>query len=63
MAFRILSYLFFKILLIYLRERNEGEREGERASKHIAREEAEEEAGSLLSQEPDVGLDLRTLGS
>ena len=45
----------FKILFIYLTERDhkQAERQAER----------EEEAGSLLSREPDAGLDPRTLGS
>ena len=42
---------FFKDLFIYLTERERSQ---------VGRE---AEAGSLLSREPDVGLDPRTLGS
>ena len=51
----------FIYLFIYLTER-EGEREREhKQGKQQA--EGEREAGSLLSREPDMGLDPRTLGS
>ena len=48
---------FFKILFIYLTER-QAVREGTQAGGV-----GEEEAGSQQSREPDVGLDPRTLGS
>ena len=54
--FKKLVGFFFKILFIYLRER-------EHAHKQRGEAEAEGEADSLLSREPDIGLDLRTLGS
>ena len=51
--------IFFKILFIYLTER-----ERERDHKYAERQaEREEEAGSLLSREPHAGLHPRTLGS
>ena len=48
-----ISFYFLKILFIYLTDRDhkQAERQAER----------EGEAGSLLSREPDVGLDPRTL--
>ena len=52
-------YLFFKrfYLFIYMTER-------ERAHTQAGREaNGQGEAGSLLSREPDAGLDPRTLGS
>ena len=49
------SSLFLKISFIYLTERSQVGREAGR--------EREEEAGSLLSREPDAGLDPRTLRS
>ena len=47
--------VFKKILFIYLtkREHKQGEQQAE----------GEGEAGSLLTREPDVGLEPRTLGS
>ena len=47
------AFFFLKILFIYLTERDhkQAERQAER----------EEETGSLLSREPDAGLDPRTL--
>jgi len=48
-------FSFFKILFIYLTER---EREGAQVGGG-----EEGEAGSPLSREPDTGLDSRTLGS
>ena len=55
-----LGLAFLKILFIYLSERKR-----EQASMHKQGElQAEGEVGSLLSKEPDVGLDdPRTLGS
>ena len=52
---RFAELFFFKILFIYLTERDhkQAERQAER----------EEEAGSPLSREPDAGLDPRTLRS
>ena len=47
---------FFKVLFIYLPER-------ERAQAGRVAAEAEGEAGSPPSKAPDVGLDPRTLGS
>ena len=47
------SYLFFFFLRFYLSDREITSRQAE----------GEEEAGSLLSREPDAGLDPRTLGS
>ena len=44
---------FFKTLFIYLRE----------SIQAVEMAEGEGEAGSLLSREPDAGLDPRTLGS
>ena len=49
--------IFFKILFIYLMER-ETAREGTQAGGV-----GEEEASSQWSREPDAGLDPRTLGS
>ena len=49
------TLFFFKILFIYLTER-------EITSRQRGRQ-REEEAGSLLSREPDAGLDPRTLRS
>ena len=53
--FRSYAHFFLKILFIYLigRDHKQAERQAER----------EVEAGSLLSTEPDVGLDPRTPGS
>ena len=51
----LLLLLFLKILFIYLTDRSQVGREAGR--------ERREETGSLLSREPDVGLDPRTLGS
>ena len=50
-------FFFFKILFIYL-----AERATERAQAGGAAE-RKGEADDLLSREPDVGLDSRTLGS
>ena len=47
--FILYIYIFFNILFIYLRNREQTEAEGE--------------ADSLLSWEPDAGLDPRTSGS
>ena len=49
------KFVSLKILFIYLTDRDhkQAERQAER----------EEEAGSLLSREPDAGLDPRTLRS
>ena len=47
---------FLKILFIYLTER-----ERSQVGREAGRERGE--AGSLLSREPDAGLDPRTLGS
>ena len=49
--------LFFLRFFIYLFVRESEHRQTERQA------EAEGEAGSLLSKEPDVGLDPRTPGS
>ena len=50
-----LSFFFLKILFIYLTDRDH---------RYAGRQrEREEEAGSLLSREPDAGLDPRTLRS
>ena len=57
---RVLNFIFLfflKILFMYLRER---ERERAQAGGEA---EGEGEAGSLLSREPDVGFNPRTLGS
>ena len=51
------TILFLKILFIYLTQRN---RENTHA-RGVAKREGE--AGSLLSREPNKGLDPRTLGS
>ena len=51
----MLPHFFLKILFIYLTDR-----EHKLAEKQAERE---EEAGSLLSREPDAGLDPRMLGS
>ena len=53
------NFIFFKILFIYLRER-ELEREGARGGGGA---EGEEEADPPLSGEPNMGLHSRTLGS
>ena len=55
LVFVCLFVCFFKDLFNYLTDRNhkEAERQAER----------EKEAGSLLSREPDSGLDPRTLRS
>jgi len=49
---------FLEILFIYLRERETGTEHEQ--GKEV---EGEGEAHSLLSREPDAGLDPRTLGS
>ena len=56
-----LKKFFLKIFIIYLfdRERSQVGREAGRERER----ERQEEAGSLLSREPNVGLDPRTLGS
>jgi len=60
LLFKIDSFFFLKILLIYLRERVS---KREREHKLGGEAEGEGEADSPLSREPDVGLGLRTLGS
>ena len=52
---KFFGFFFFKILFIYLSERERAHKQGER--------QAEGEAGSLPSKEPNEGLDPRTLGS
>ena len=50
------KHLFFKDFIdLFVTERERAHKQGEW--------QAEGEAGSLLSREPDEGLDLRTLGS
>ena len=49
------TFFFFKVLFIYLTQREPKQRERQA--------EGEGEAGSPLSREPEVGLDPRTLGS
>jgi len=63
-CFHILAviYIYLKILFIYLTER-EGEPESTRRGGGWQREKEKQAAGSPLSRKPDVGLDLRTLGS
>jgi len=51
-------FIFFNILFIHLRQRDKRERAWAGGEA-----EGEEEADSPLSQEPNVGLDPRTLGS
>ena len=53
------SFFFFKILFIYLRW-GEREREREHISGGGRGTEGKGEAGSMLSREPNVGLDPRT---
>ena len=50
--------VFLKILSIYLTDRDH-----RYAGRQREEREREEEAGSLLSREPDAGLDPRTLRS
>ena len=49
----LFTYVFIKILFIYLREHKQGEQPAE----------GEGEAGSPRSREPDAGLDPRIPGS
>ena len=61
-SFLKVKFLFFKRFYLFEREREERERERER-EQSTAGGGGEGEADSLLSREPDVGLDPRTLGS
>ena len=58
-----MTYWFFKRFYFFMRER---ERDRERECTQVGRAaegDGEGEAGSLLSRDPEAGLDLRTLGS